>query len=918
MDSQITLSRTHRDGLHLLEAAFQSSSDICLLFSADLKILAMNPVAERLYQWKASEVLNRNFQDLCETHGYNFLLDLDSIAAAKQQKTVFLSSFGIGTHETKKIQWKLSSALHNDQLVILWIGTFIHESGVTAVDINNIWASMPGNVFWKDREGVYLGATSKMAMTFGLKTAGDVIGKTDYDLFSKSQADILHLNDQEIMDSGVPKIIEEKVTLNGIQQIFSSEKIPLKNNNEVIGLVGNSVDITHLKKLESELRKAREFAETKQKIATSYLESIVECMPGSLYWKNKEGLYLGCNNFLVEMLNLGSRDDIVGKTDRDLWPEQAESLRRNDEEVMQSGQSIRLEETLILPNGEQRYYTVVKIPLKDPQGNIVGIIGNSLDITDLKRITAELKHAKEQAEIANKAKSEFLAVVSHELRIPLTNILGMTYYLGTEPLSSQQKTYLDNTTTAANHLLALVNDLLDFAKIEVGKFELALAPLDLRVLVEDTLFMFTQQAKAKNIELFVHYAQTVPHKIFGDVRALRQIIINLIGNAVKFTEKGHVSIQIDCLKQLSKEACLEFVVADTGIGISAEKLDLIFERFQQVDSSLIRKYQGTGLGLTITKALLEMMGGVIEVKSVLGEGSTFKCTINFPLEDDAIIEQPWSAYQSSVRILIIDDTPRGDVLRQQISPTNCQVISSKEALNTFIAFQQSSDPYQVVIINSPLQASDPFSLAKMINNTHGLLKPMLILLTEKGTFNQKTLAKKAGFFDCLVKPIQPIELQSNLTAAWEKWVEHRAILLKQNNMPRIESNPNALRVLLVEDVPMILILHQRFLTDLGCIVETAEDGRQTLEKLKNGYDIVFMDMGLPDISGDEVIKQYRASEEELGTRLPIIALTAYGAPEYQQKFLESGIDKVMVKPVTKEQLSQVLQLYHKLPPSLTA
>jgi len=906
MDSQLNSKQITQDDLALLDAVFQSSSDICLVLSPDLNILAINPTAELLYQWQASEVLNKNFQDLCLAHGYDFLLDADSLAAIKQQQTIQLFSLGIGTHGSQqKIQWKLKRLINNTQPIILFMGTFIHELGATAVDVNGIWLSMPGNLFWKDREGVYLGATDRMATAFGLKAAGDVIGKTDDSFFSKKQADMLRSNDQEIIASGMPKIIEETVTINNTERVFRVEKIPLKNNNEVIGVVGNSIDITQLKTVESELRHAREVAEMQQKTAASYLEHIVECIPGSLYWKNEKGVYLGCNNFLVQMLNLKTQNDIIGKTDYDLWPEQAQALRENDKEVMQSGQSIHLEETVILPNNEQRYYTVVKIPLKDPQGNIVGIIGNSLDITNLKQITEELRHAKESAEVANKAKSDFLAIVSHELRIPLTNILGMSYYLSTESnsLTAQQRMYLDNTTKSANHLLALVNDLLDFAKIEIGKFELASAPLDLRVLLEETVIMFNQQAKEKNIELLVNYADTIPHKIFGDSRALRQIIINLIGNAIKFTEKGHVSIQIDCLKELPEQACLELTVADTGIGISEEKLDLIFERFRQVDSSLVRKYGGTGLGLTITKALVEMMGGVIEIKSALGQGATFKCTITFPLQDDAIVKQPWSAYQSSVRILIIDDSPRGDVLRQQISPTNCHVISSKDALNTFIAFQQGNNPYQVVIIDSPLQEEDSFSLAKAIHNIHGLPKPMLLLLSAKGTFHQKKLIKEAGFFSCIVKPIQSIEFQSRLTAMWEKWVEQNEILLNQKN-----KNHQALRVLVVEDVPMILMLHQRLLMDLGCIVDTANDGRQTLEKLKNTYDIVFMDMGLPDISGDEVTRLYRETESA-GTHVPIIALTAYGAKEYQLKFTDAGIDKVMVKPVTKEQLSEVLQWY---------
>ncbi len=775
MNSQLTLNQMGGDSLPLLEALFQNSSDICLLLSSNLDILAINPKAESLYQWKAQDVLNKNFQALCLAYGYDFLLNPDALIAVKQSKTIQITSFGIGLDTSKqKIQWKLSSAFSNAERVILWIGAFTHESGVTAGDVNNIWLSMPGNLFWKDKEGVYLGATNRMAMALGFKRAEDVIGKTDYDLFSQQQADILRSNDREITNSGMPKIVEEIVTLSGTKRILCVEKIPLLNNNEVIGIVGNSLDITHLKSLESELREARELAESAQKTAVSYLEHIVECMPGSLYWKDKEGIYLGCNNLLVEMLNLGSQNDIVGKTDYDLWPEQAEALRANDEEVMQSEQSVHLEETVMLPNGKRRYYTVVKLPLKDPQGNIVGIIGNSLDITNLKRITEELKQAKENAEIANKAKSDFLAVISHEFRIPLTGILGMAQLMRMQNLTPEkQQEYVQHISSAGMHLLNLINDILDFAKMEAGKFELALAPMDLSALIEETCTMLTPLAKPKNLELLINFEQTPRYQILGDKRVLRQIIINLLGNAIKFTEKGYVSIHVECIQETSNTVILGISVSDTGIGIPEDKQEMVFDHFSQVDASHSRRYGGAGLGLTITKQLIELMSGTISLTSQVGKGSTFRCVIGFPLQKSANMTSPWMVYQSIVRILIVDDTRRGEVMRKQLSPSNSQVVSGKEAFNTLLASYQLTDLYDIVIIDQRLNDVDPLQLAKTICQHKELHQPMLALLTDNGSMDTKESAKKAGFFECIVKPIQPLALQTVLTAAWERWIEQK-------------------------------------------------------------------------------------------------------------------------------------------------
>jgi two-component system, OmpR family, aerobic respiration control sensor histidine kinase ArcB len=509
----------------------------------------------------------------------------------------------------------------------------------------------------------------------------------------------------------------------------------------------------------------------------SYLEGIIAAVPGYIYWMNRDAVYLGCNDNMAILHKLKSRHDIIGKTYEDIYnKESGDVYRKADTEVMTSGKPLTVAEALFNPDGTTNYYLSSKVPLRDKYGNVIGMLGNSVDITEQKRNEAALKDAKERAESANFAKSEFLAVISHEFRTPLTGILGMAKLLSMQDLTlEKQQEYVQHISNAGMHLLNLINDTLDFAKLEAGKFELAIAPIDLNSLIEETCTMLTPLSKAKNLELFFHLETSVSHQIMGDKRVLRQIIINLLGNAIKFTERGNVSIQVECLEKTSHTAKLAISFSDTGIGIPEEKQGMIFDHFSQVDASHTRRYGGAGLGLTITKLLVELMSGTISVSSQVGKGSTFRCVIEFPLQKASTLASPWMAYQSAVRILIVDETPRGQIIRKQISPSNSQVVSGKEIFNTLLASYQLNDPYDIVIVDQQLSGICPFELSKKIKEQKEL-KAMTVLMSENGSMSTKEMAKAAGYFECIAKPIQPLALQIALTAAWERWTEQRASL----------------------------------------------------------------------------------------------------------------------------------------------
>ncbi len=718
----------------------------------------------------------------------------------------------------------------------------------------------------------------------------------------------------------------------------------VETGSEGILLIGQ--DMTRLQELEVTLRKSEESAYgTNQELIRftelvtgqelhekplieyakniySYLEGVIAAVPGYVYWMNKEGVYLGCNDNMAKLYNLSSRKDIIGKTYEDLYNKKTgDGYREADVQVMTTGKPLTVAETLYLPDGTTRVYLSSKTALRDKAGNIIGMLGNSVDITEQKQNEQTLQEAKERAEAANLAKSEFVAVISHEFRIPLTSILGMTKLISMQQLSSEkQQEYIQNITSAGVYLLNLVNDTLDFAKLEAGKFELALAPMDLRVLIEETCTMLTPLLKAKSLETLIQLDEDTPYQILADKRILRQIVINLVGNAIKFTEEGYITIQLECLEKSPTMVKVALSISDTGIGIPEDKQGIIFNHFSQVDASHSRRYSGTGLGLTITKQLIDLMNGTISVSSQEGKGTTFRCVIDFLLQeiDESINFSPWMAYQSAVRILIVNDTPRGEVIRKHIGFSNSEVICASEAFNALLASYQLGDPYKIVIIDQRLTNFDPFQLARLINENSESNNSMLILLADDGSVSTQNSAKLAGFFEYVVKPVQPLALQIALTAAWERWLEQVKIRSKSLFIPlkTIEvipdnhsKNTNALRILLVEDDEIVEIIHRNYLEQLAGIVHVARNGKEALEKLNDhDYDLVFMDMGLPDISGKEVVKRFREGGLE-NAHIPIVSLTGYGSESNEREFINAGVNEVMVKPVFLEQLEEIIQKY---------
>jgi len=378
-------------------------------------------------------------------------------------------------------------------------------------------------------------------------------------------------------------------------------------------------------------------ASFKQTTIADNLISIINCTPGSLYWKDKNGCYLGCNQFMVDTSGLKTVNDIVGKTDFDLWPNYAPKLFENDQYVMQTGKTLVTEEEVRISSGKLMYFTGVKRPLYNESNDIVGVIGNSLDITPLKRAEQELRIAKEEAEKSNQLKTDFIRNMEHDVRTPFSGIYAMTKILAEKETDKEKKQLLYTIADCAKQLLDYCNDILDFSKLEAGNIPLLSKKFNLRQLIDDVATMEKPPAEIKKISFITEYSKEMPELFISDPFRIQRILINLASNAVKFTEKGYVKITVDTAKEINaRDVIIKICVEDTGIGIPKDKHTAIYEKFNRLNPSNQGHYKGSGLGLTIVKQFVEELNGEIEIHSEPNRGSIFICLLplKIPLLDE--------------------------------------------------------------------------------------------------------------------------------------------------------------------------------------------------------------------------------------------------------------------------------------------
>jgi PAS domain S-box-containing protein len=675
-------------------------------------------------------------------------------------------------------------------------------------------------------------------------------------------------------------------------------------NGRPYRMAGSHTDITERKRMEKQLRDEE-----------ALYESLVETLPLNILRKDLHGRFTFANLRFQETVGK-TLPELLGKTDFDFYPaETARKYSRDDARVMRGGDVLEDVEEYFRPDGKRIFVQVIKAPVFDARGRVVGVQGIFWDVTERKLAEEELHKAKEAAETANRAKSLFLANMSHEIRTPMNAIIGMTELVLDAPLAKEQRDCLEVVRKSADHLLTVINDILDFSKIEAGKLDIDHVDFRLRECVDDALGTVALRAHKQGLELACRIPPETPDGLVGDPGRLRQILVNLLNNAVKFTERGEVVFRVAVAEQNETSAVLHFEVLDTGIGIPADKLSSIFAPFVQVDGSLTRKRDGTGLGLAISRRLIEIMGGNLLAESEPGRGSRFHFKARFgiskSLPPHAVAQPVDPARLRGLAVLVVDDNATNRfILEEMLSSWRMRptvAASAAAALDILRHAASIGEPFSLALVDGHMPDMDGFMLSAEIRNDPQLRDCAVVMLTSGAQAGSASRNRELGLAACLAKPVRHADLLKTLTN-----VLGGATPAQSKDGAPAESMAaprRKLRILLAEDNPINQNLSVRLLAKLGHEVIVAGDGKSALAVLaRQSFDLILMDLQMPEMDGLEATGVIRSQETARGgygpngSRIPIIAMTAFAMTGDREKCLQAGMDGYVSKPVRAQEL----------------
>ena len=813
----------------------------------------------------------------------------------------------------------------------------------------------------------------------------ELLGYPEGDLLGKTWRQVTHPDDVEADSENLRRLLDGRIETFGVENryvrrdgrvVWAMLNVSLVRGGEgePLYFIFQIQDITERKRAEAELHRLNETLEARVRERTSRLAEAVETLrerEGELRLRTRavaassNGIVISdprlpdnpvvyVNPAFERMSGYGA-EEVLGRNCRFLQGDEADQPALGE---LRAAIEERRDVTVILRNyrrdGTLFYNELSVSPVFDEEGQLTQFIGVQTDITDrkraedeirqlnenlearveertsqlrsavsgLQRAKAELEEARDAAEAANRAKSDFLANMSHEIRTPMNGVIGMSELLLDTPLSEEQREYAETVRASGENLLVIINDILDFSKIEAGRVDLESLDFDLRTVVEDVPRMLAGRAQEKGLELIGFVEYDVPTALRGDPFRLRQVLINLLGNAIKFTEEGEIVVRTRLLEQTEGTAMVCFEVSDTGIGITPEQRSRLFESFTQADASTTRRYGGTGLGLAISRQLVELMGGRMDAESEPGKGSTFFFSV--PFEKQPMATEPIPGVEEGLlgleglRVLIVDDNATNRrILEKQTASWGMMGESFEDApaaLEGLRRAAEDGEPYDLAILDMQMPDMDGMELARAIKANPRLRSVRLIMLTSMGQRGDGEEAERAGIEAYLPKPVRQSELRRAISAVIGAPAGTRdggrAPLVTRHSLNEQEARTRA-RLLLAEDNPINQKVAVRMLERLGYRVDVVGNGREAVEALSRGpYGAVLMDVQMPEMDGyeatAEILRRRAEAPAAVGYRAPVIAMTANAMQGDREMALEAGMDDYLPKPVKFDELAAVL------------
>jgi PAS domain S-box-containing protein len=770
----------------------------------------------------------------------------------------------------------------------------------------------------------------------------EIIGKSSAELSIFAEPDKQKFVANELANRKRIASIEMKTkTKSGkiLTGLFSGEIIESQGTEYFLTVM---VDITDRKHSEEALLQQ-----------TSLIQSLLNSIPDIIFFKNTEGNYLGGNPSFLNFVGRKETSEIIGKTDYEFFGKDiAAHFCAQDKQMLLDGKPQHNEIWATFPDGHKAYLDTLKTPYTDSSGKVIGVLGISRDITSRQeaeekiRVTLQetetARHAEEQmrrelqlvnnqlaeqtekatrmaneAEMANMAKSEFLANMSHEIRTPMNGVIGLTSLLLETSLTDEQRQLAETVRASGNALLSLINGILDFSKIEAGKMDLEHIHFDLNNILDDFVSSLAVQAQSKGLELIYGIAPEIPPMLIGDPGRLRQILINLAGNAVKFTKSGEVAIRVNLVSQSRGAVKLRFSIRDTGIGIPSDKIDLLFKKFTQIDASTTRKFGGTGLGLAISKQLVELMSGEIGVSSRENHGSEFWFTVELKKQVSTTDKTDYTIKNlKNIRIIIVDDNMTNrEILRINMNSWEMCVSEAQnapEALSLLYEAVERGEPFQVAVIDFQMPDMDGIELINKIKMEKKFEALKIVYMTSLGFQQNPVDLKKIGVDANLSKPVRPRDLSTSINIAMGN--SNRAGL---NDLVNEESplEKTALfagsleRILLAEDNRTNQQVAAGMVKKLGLTIDIVENGTEAIRALETiSYDLVLMDVQMPEMDGIEATARIRDSKSSVKNHsIPVIAMTANALDGDREKCLLAGMNDYLTKPISMNSLIQILK-----------